>query len=165
MNITKGIYQRRNQAKTTHNLTKDNPERIRRDLTITELRSQGKSVREIGQEVGISKQRVSQILNDKEIKEILDDTQRYYVSKAPEVKKEFIRLCLGAEKESDRVKAIGDYNKIIGITPMHTQSPFIQQIYVDNRTVTSDTHQGLADLLALKRKNDLSTPQTIDIDE
>ena len=142
------------KARKKNSLAKGTPKRISRDLHIAELRATGKSVLEIAKETSLSHQRVSQILSDKQIKEILEEAQRYYISKAPEIKENFIKLCMDENKKIS-LDAIKEWHKITGIAPSQIQSQFLQQIYVDNRTISPETMSNLEKMLALKREQDL----------
>lgn len=57
-------------------LTKTNPERLKRDLEIVALRLEGKSLREIGQEIGLCHSRIKAILEGKRIKPIVDEYEK-----------------------------------------------------------------------------------------
>lgn len=54
-------------------LTKDNPKRKKRDFEILALRLLGHSLREIGEAMGLAHSRVKAILDQDEIKPILDN--------------------------------------------------------------------------------------------
>ena len=114
-------------------LFKTNPARKQRDTTIAEMRLQGKSSREIAKEIGLDKSQVCRVLNDKEIKKILDEVHRFYGGFAEDVGREFMSLCLLSSDPAIREKAIKEYHKIMGIAPTHTQSIYIRNLYQDNR--------------------------------
>ena len=111
----------------------------KRNLSIAKMRAEGKSQKDIAKVMGISQPAVSYALQDPEIKELLTNVNKYLTSYATAIEPELIRLCFDEDK-SIRLRAIGDYNKIIGITPSHTPSIFINNLYQDNRQqiITSD---------------------------
>lgn len=140
-------------------LSKTNPARQQRDTTIAEMRLQGKSIREIAKEIGLDKSQVCRVLNDKEVKEILDKVHRFYGGFAEDVGREFMGLCLLSSDPAIREKAIKEYHKIMGISPAHTPSIFIQNLYQDNRQQIISS-----DVLTLLGKH-LSDPRdTIDME-
>ena len=126
------------------NLTPDNPGRTCRDLHIAEMRAKGMTTIEIGKQTNLTHQRISQIINDDEIKSIIEDTQRKYIAEAPEISDRFLMLCKDEDK-SISTKNIAEYHKIVGISPSHANNQFIQNIYNDNSQVV--VSEGIIELL------------------
>ena len=137
-----------------------------RDGTIAQLRAAGKTCREIGKEVHLSHNRVAVLLKDEEIKKRIEGFHKYYITYDKEVQKGFMELCMSKEP-GVRQKAISEYHSVMGITPSHTPSHFIQQIYVDNRQINVGDHSELGALLELKRTQDLKAQDedVIDVEE
>jgi DNA-binding CsgD family transcriptional regulator len=122
------------------------------DFTIAKLRGEGKSTREIGQEIHLSHSEVAKRLKRDDVKARVEETIKYYISYADELRKGFIELCL-SEDPKVRQAALSDYHKMIGILPSHAQSYYIGAIYQDNRQqiLSSDVLELVEDW-AYKRK-------------
>ena len=88
----------------------------------------GLDSKDIAPKVGISDRHVRRILSDDRVKRLLDSTHRIYASHLKGIGKQFLRLCYDDDK-AVKGKAISEYHKIMGITPAHTQSIFIGNIY------------------------------------
>ena len=115
-------------------LTKDNPGREQRDATIAYLRLQGLNLREIAKKVNLHYSQVSRILQDDEIKEIIESTQRAMIEKVPEAAAQYADL-LHSEDESMREKVGKTMLQMAGILPSHTVATFIQNIYQQNNAI------------------------------
>lgn len=100
--------------------------------TIAKLRAIGQSCREISKAVHLSHSQVAKKLKDPEIKKIIESFQRYYISYGEKVQKGFMELVLSKDPKV-RQKAIEEYHSVIGISPSHTSSIFIKNLYQDNR--------------------------------
>ena len=64
-------------------LEKENPKRIKRDLTIAEKRLEGRNYMQLAKEFGLSKGRICQILKQEEIKEIIETGTSQMISLVP----------------------------------------------------------------------------------
>lgn len=118
-------------------LTKDNPERLKRDLEIVDLRLQGKTYRDIAKEKDISIGQVHNILSDDKLREIIKGTMRVYAAHAKGIGKEFLKLCYDQDKQV-KLKAIDGYHKIMGLLGTHTQNLFIQNLMVQQNNFFED---------------------------
>lgn len=112
--------------------SKNNPPKDLQNLTIAALRAQGKSTREIAKKVHISHVQVANKLKDNDVKTKLEGFIKYYVSYGDEVKQKFMELVL-SDNADVKQKAISEYHKVTGISPSHTPSIFIGNLYQDNR--------------------------------
>lgn len=130
-------------AKKTR-LTKDSPERKKRDLEVARLRLEGKPVREIANQVGLGPSQVSNILSDKEIKDILEREMRVYAAPAKGIGKQFLKLRHDPDKHV-KLKAIEGYHKVMGMGRRHTQNLFIQNLMVQqNNFLQGDAFRKVA---------------------
>ena len=127
---------------------------------IAVLSAIGKSCKQIADKVHLHKTTIAKKLKNTEARQIIEGFQKYYLAYAQDVKRGFMELVL-SDDPVIRQKAISEYHSIMGISPTHTPSQFIQQIYVDQLTITPDVHQNMSEMLALKRKNDLIKEQKV----
>lgn len=135
-----------------------NPSKVKRNYTIAEFRCQGLSCKEIGDKVGLTKGRISQILKDDEIKDLIDQTHRIYAAHAKGIAKEFLKLCYDKDKNI-KLSAIKNYQKIMGFLPAHLQNQFITQINIKNESDTPEEMQELKEFLEYKRAQDIKKEQ------
>jgi Mor family transcriptional regulator len=61
-------------------LTKDNPQRAIRDRTIAGERLKGRTYRELSEQFRLSKSAIQNILNDDEIRDVIDTGTKHMVS-------------------------------------------------------------------------------------
>lgn len=132
----------------TKQLSKKNPKRKKRDQEIIGLRAQGSTTRDIASKMDISQGRVSQILNDKEIKAELDGVHRMYASRAKEIGVTFLDLCGDKEDKAISLNAIKEYHKIMGISPTNQQNTFIANIYQQNSAIPQESLKMLGEFFA-----------------
>lgn len=99
----------------------------RRDKAMA-MRLEGKSTVTIGKELGVTHQAVSRLLSDAECKAIIDKCHRELVYHAPEINLLFLKDCQSDGKIG--LEARKRFQDITGIAPMHSQSYFLQQIFV-----------------------------------
>jgi len=125
-------------------LMKDNPIRRERDVTIAAERLRGKTYKELSQDFGISKTQVGRILNDAEIKEVIETTQRGMVNLVPKAIENYQTL-LDSDDEKIKLTASKEILQTVGVMPSHTQSVLIQNVF--NQT-DSDVAQELTELAA-----------------
>lgn len=114
-------------------MSKDNPERIGRDRTIVELRLQGKAMSEIAREMDCSKDTVSRVLRDKDMKAILEAGTQEIIASVPRA----VANIQGFLKDSDKqlkYKASKDILEMANIAPGKVQNNYIQTIYQQNNT-------------------------------
>lgn len=122
-------------------LTKDNPARMKRDVTIAAKRLEGQSVREIARAMDVSIATVSRALNDEEIKSVIDDTTRHVAKLAPRV---FTNLELMTSEDMlamDKklfLEGTRDLSRILQFTPSATPNTLIANVFNDNRTQIID---------------------------
>ena len=126
---------------------------LRRNLTIVELLIQGKSQKDIAKVVGITKQRVSQILReDDTCKEILKREQQRLIAHSPEATNTIINLMRNSEDEKVRQSSAVHIHKTIGIMPSHSQSVYIQTLNIQsNIVIDTATSRAIDDMLEYKR--------------
>jgi len=109
-------------------LCKSNPKKPKRDATILLARQAGKTYSEIAKQFNINKSTAWHAINDPEIKDVIDTTNRYLVSFLPIVVDNYHTLLL-SEDENIKLKACDAIAKITGIAPSHTSTQFIQNIF------------------------------------
>jgi len=132
-------------------LAKGNPKKKKRNATIAALRSTGKSLLEIAREIKVSKATVWRALQDSEVKEILEETTKYYATFAPLVREGFIDL-LASDVPEVRQKAISEYHKVMGLSGSQV-SIAVQNLYATQNNVVLPDHlqrllaQGIGDVI------------------
>ena len=99
---------------------------------LAKLSAIGKSCKEISNEVHLEKSTIAKKLKDVDAKKILESFQKYYLTYAQDVKRGFMELVLSKDP-AVRQKAISEYHSILGISPSHTPSIFINNLYQNNR--------------------------------
>jgi len=134
----------------------------KRQAQIVPLRLQGKSLYQIAQEIGSTKATVWKDLQDKDVKEKIDNAIKYYSMFAPVVQEGFAELLVDPEKDI-RLKAIQEYHKVMGITGSQT-SVFIQNILnIQGNVTLSPRMQSLLtqhpDIIDVTPYNDTSKSQ------
>ena len=133
---------------------KINSRLVSRNLSIVELNLLGKSQRQIGKLKGLSQQQISNILDDKELRQLTDSAITREVLGLEKCGRKLDSL-IDSKDEKVSLHAIGMRQANTGISGTRTPNVKIQQIYVDNRTIAPEAHQTMIDLLELKRNNDL----------
>lgn len=105
--------------------------------TALKMRLNGSSQHEIAKAIGVGQSAVSKMLSDSDIKVLLNQCQRRMASEATKVTDKFMSHCYS---ESDKISldAIKHYHQITGIAPSHAQSPFIQQIFINQDSGLQD---------------------------
>lgn len=117
-------------AKCPKYLPADNPAIIDRDLRIVESAAKGIPQGQIAAEIGMSRQRINQILSDEQAQEKLNNLIKLHISESESIQHTLISMAKGsrvnpvtAETETlshtDHIKAIAEHNKIIGISSNH----------------------------------------------
>lgn len=138
----------------TKRLSKNNPERLKRDNEIAELRLAGNSLREIGKQMDLSPPAVKQILSDDRVKAIIDRQLRIYTSHIPAIGKQLLKLAY-SKNESVSLKAIKLIHQMLGMFPSFAQTMFIDQLNVQQINATSEeTLAMLQAAIEYKRKNE-----------
>ena len=119
---------------------------------------QGLDQHTIAKKVGLTQQRVSQILNNEpEIKKVLEDGQKAQVLLIPLAVQKHTEL-LDSEDEKIALEAAKLIYKNTGITPSHAQSVYIQNLTVSQQNIISP------DILALlDRINETKDSQEITV--
>ena len=107
-----------------------NPAKITRNHHIAELSLQGLTSEQIAErpEINIRGSLVRKVLRDDQCQEILDHVMRVNIAHAKGINKKFLRHCYSDDAKIS-LDAIKQYQKNIGITPSHTQSIHIQNIF------------------------------------
>jgi hypothetical protein len=109
----------------------NNPERSRRDLSLANARLTGKTYSQLAEQFNISKQRVAQILNDDEIKDVIETGAKLYAGLIPKAVDNY-RDLLDSKDEKIKHSASKDVLTATGIQPSHTQSIVIQNSFNRN---------------------------------
>lgn len=130
------------------NCTSNNPAKIQRNATIAQDRLSGMVYSEIAKKHGIDKGTVSRVLNDAEIKDIIETGTKQMVAMVPRAIDNY-RVILSDKEHSDHYKATKDCLTITGIAPSRTGNTFINNVfYQDNRQQISS---GIAEIIRYQR--------------
>jgi len=117
-------------------LSKDNPERTKRDNAIASQRLEGSSYQEIADRMNLGKTSIHRILQDDEIKDVMETAQKKMVDMVPRVIDNYETL-LVSEDESMRLKASQDVAKNVGLAPSNARNQFIVNILDQSSNVIS----------------------------
>lgn len=126
-------------------LAKNNPARMERDRTIAEERLKGKTYRELSEQFGLSKSVLHRILNDDEIRDVIETGTSHMISLVPKALDNYREL-LDSKDEKIRLQASKDCLQMTGIMPSHTQSPVM--INILNQQATPATTKEIEGLKA-----------------
>lgn len=126
-------------------LTKDNPQRAIRDRTIAAERLNGKTYRELQEQFGLSKGTIHNILNDDEIRDVIETGTKRMVSLVPKAVGNYEKL-LDSKDEKIQLQASRDCLQTTGIIPSHTQSTVM--INILNQQVNPAQTEELAQIAA-----------------
>lgn len=135
-------------------LTKDNPQRAVRDRAIAAERLNGKTYRELSEQFGLSKGALGNILNDDEIRDVIETGTKRMVSLVPKAVGNYEKL-LDSADEKIKLQASKDCLQTTGIMPSHTQSTVMINILNQqvNPTQTKELAQ-IAEFLASQWQTD-----------
>ena len=115
-------------------LTKDNPQRAVRDRTIAAERLKGKTYRELSAQFGLSRGALGNILNDDEIRDVIETGTKQMVSLVPKAVGNYEKL-LDSKDEKIKLQASKDCLQTTGIIPSHTQSTVMINVLNQHSTV------------------------------
>ena len=125
-------------------LTKDNPARAERDLTIAGKRLQGATYSQLAKEFGMTKANVSYILNDEEIKEVIQEGSRRIVSLVPLAVDTYREVLQGTDNKL-KLAAGKDVLQNNRIFASHTENQYIFNIFNQtNNTLSPEVLQLLS---------------------
>jgi len=109
---------------------------------MTKLRLDGMSYRDIAKHTGTDKSLVARRLNTDTAKRIINKAAAFNVALLPKANHKLNKLLSNDGDPKIQLDAIKLVYKNTGITPSHTQSIFIANIYNDNRTnITPDVER------------------------
>ena len=120
------------------NCTSNNPAKIERNLNIAQDRLSGLNYHQIAANNKCSIATVSYVLNDKEIKEIVETGIRKQVSLIPLADSVLYDCLTDKDDKQYRFKAAETIYKNTGIAPSHAQSQTIINIFNQNNTIIQD---------------------------
>lgn len=112
-------------------LTKDNPARLERDMSIANERLKGKTYSQLAREFGITKSHVGYILKDNEVRDVIETGAKIYAALIPKAVSNYDKL-LDSKDEKILHAASKDVLTATGIQPSHTQSIVIQNSFNRN---------------------------------
>lgn len=123
--------------------TNGNPAKIERNLTIAAERLAGKTYSELAAKFDISKTHVHAILNDDEIRDVIETGTKQLISLVPKAVDNY-RTFLTDKDNPDHYKASKDCLQATGIMASHASSTIINNLfYQDNRQVISPEIAGI----------------------
>ena len=108
-------------------LTKDNPQRAIRDRTIAAERLKGKTYRELSAQFGLSRGALGNILNDDEIRDVIETGTKQMVSLVPKAVGNYEKL-LDSKDEKIKLQASKDCLQTTSIMPSHAGSSIVVNI-------------------------------------
>ena len=126
-------------------LAKNNPKQVERNLTIATERLKGKTYREIGEQFGLSKATVHDILNDEEIRDVIETGTREMVRLVPRAVDNYEKL-LQSDNEKIVLAASKDTLQATSVMPGQQSATTI--INVLNQQATPEQSKELKDLQA-----------------
>ncbi len=110
-----------------------------RNATIAEMRAlTGAGCRKIAEKLGIHYTTVANYLKKDDVRELIDNHQKYLASFAPFVGQKFMDLCFSSD-EAIATRNIAQYQTAMGIVGSHP-SVFIQNIYQSNQIINYSPH-------------------------
>lgn len=122
-------------------LTKDNPQRAERDRSIATERLKGKTYRELSARFNLSESSIHRILNDDEIRDVIETGTLEMISLVPKAVGNYEKL-LDSKDEKIKLQASKDCLQTTGIIPSHTQSSIVVNIL--NQQINPKTAQELS---------------------
>jgi hypothetical protein len=108
-------------------LTKNNPQRGVRDRTIAAERLKGKTYRKLSAQFGLSKSAIENILNDDEIRDVIETGTKHMVSLVPKAVGNYEKL-LDSKDEKIKLQASKDCLQTTSIMPSHAGSSVVVNI-------------------------------------
>ena len=135
-------------------LTSDNPQRSIRDHTIAQQRIQGMTYREIAKANNVCIHTVGRVLNDTEIKDIVESGTRELVSFIPLAIDNYHSI-LTDKKHSDHYKVSKDCLQATGILPSHASSVTINNILNVQSGPNNEQIQRIAELIQARHDMDI----------
>jgi len=105
-------------------LAKNNPARLERDLTIAAERLRGKTYRELSEQFGLAKSTLHHILNDDEIRDVIETGTREMVRLVPKAVQNY-QASLDSTDEKIRLQASKDCLQTTGVMPSHTPASVV----------------------------------------
>ena len=115
---------------------------------IAAARIEGKTTREIAAELNRSQSTISRRLQDDEIRDMIDRERRALAGYATEAREVLVDTMRQTDDRKLRYDASKTVLQSTGILPSHTPSPFILNLYQDNRTVESHVWNVLSDKMS-----------------
>ena len=117
--------------------TNGNPAKIERNLTIAEQRIAGATYKELSQKHNLSTAQISYILNDSEIKDIVESGTKALISMVPFAIDNY-QTFLTTKDHPDHYKASKDALQATGILPSHTLNQTIVNIFNQTNNIVAD---------------------------
>ena len=137
--------------------TNGNPGKESRNVAIGTDRALGATYNELAEKYNLSSKHISRILNDSEVKDIVETCSRLNAAYTPLALSRFYDI-LDDPKHSDHYKAIKDNLQSTGILPSHTQSQTIINIINQNNTIVEDPR-----LLAMMKRYSQEAVTDVDL--
>ena len=136
------------------NYTGNNPAKVERNVSIADDRLAGATYRELSEAYQLSQAHISRILNDKEIREVLDTGTRLLVSRVPTALTRYDTI-LNDPEHSDHYKSIKDCLTATGIFPSHTANLTINNILNVTTGPQAEDCKRIQDLIATRHAVDV----------
>ena len=120
----------------------NSPVKLKQAENMALMHSQGMDYRSIAEETGASIATISRRMNTDRAKKIIEKASRFQVALLPKANHKLSKLLNKDDDPKIQLDAIKLVHKNTGITPSHTQSIFIANIYNDNRgSITPDVER------------------------
>lgn len=118
------------------NHSKNNPIKVQRNISVAQSKLAGKSYREIAKIHGIDPGTVSRILQNADIKDIIETGTKQIVAMVPKAIDNYREFLVDEDKKI-KLSATQDVAKMTGLSPSHTQNVIISNSFNNNQQVLS----------------------------
>ena len=136
------------------NHTSNNPVKVERNLSIAQDRLAGATYRQLAKDYELSTGMISYILNDAQIKDVIDTGTRELVSRVPLAMNRYDDI-LSNPDHSDHYKAIKDCLTNTGIFSSASQSVTINNILAVNTGPEPKDIERIRELINLRQDQDI----------
>lgn len=137
---------------------------MERNVSIAQARLAGATYKELEEQFSISQAHISRILNDDEIKDVIETGTKHLVTMVPRAMHNYQRfLDPEYDDKSIHYKASKDCLQTTGILASHTQSQTINNIFQQqNNFLSPESVELFAKSLSFKRDQDVTEGEVVE---